>query len=149
MSSSKLWHRPSALAALLIASACTAAAPPVTAAPPAHSDPILSLDVVDRESGKRRSLRLTLPISDQGGSHLETEAGQAGYRLHVHRQTSSEPNALQIALERSERRKLERGEQRRDISLNVRIKLTRGQRAVLTRLERADGTSTEVSATLR
>jgi hypothetical protein len=151
--------RRSAIIALGVASWCCASSSSVQAAPnlpvasaPAQHVPVVELDVVDRSGASAaQNVRLSLPVSERGGtSTIETRAGSAEYRLSVFREGPTDtPGPLRVDLRRNDLRQLERAEQRNDLKLAFSVQLERGKRALVTRLERPDGSTTEVVATLR
>jgi hypothetical protein len=137
--------------------ACCASPSLVSAAPDkpparAASGPVLHLDVVDRtSSGTRQTVRLSLPLAERGSSSVEARAGSSEYHLSVGRDGAPEtPGPLRIDLRRTDqRRHSETADQRSDLRLDVRVTLQRGERALIARLERPDGSTTDVSAALR
>lgn len=144
---------PLAIAMVDCASAAPAAAEPRPQPPAARATaPLLVLDVKDRGEGRpAQSVRLSVPVAAHGPARVQTRAGGSEYRISVHRSGPPEqPGPLQIELERRDtRRRLGPDEQRSDLRLEVRVPLKRGERALLGRLERPDGSSTEIVVTLR
>jgi hypothetical protein len=146
-----------AVFSLAIAGSCCTpslanAAPDRPAATKAARGPVLHIDFVDRSSaGARQAVRLSVPVAASGNSSVETHAGSARYEVRVHRDGSPEsPGSLRIDLHRvDQRHHPDRTEQRSDLRVNVSVALQRGERALITRLERPDGSSTDVSAALR
>lgn len=145
------------LSLAVFAACCTSpslagAAPPKPPPARAASSPVLHVDVVDRASGgARQNVRLSLPLGQTGVSSIETRAGSSEYQLRVHRDGAPEtPGPLRIDLRRTDlRRHSESADQRSDLRLDVRVSLQRGERALIARLERPDGSTTDVSAALR
>ena len=121
------------------------------ASAPAAASAVLQLDVIDRSgSSASQTVKLSMPISERGSSTLESRAGGSEYRVAVHREAIPDgPAPLNIDLRRIDMRKHEHAEKRSDVRLTVSVHLQRGQRALVSRLERPDGSSTEIVASLR
>jgi hypothetical protein len=151
--------RITSLATLAIACVCCASVTPAHAAPErapaaakARSSSVLSLEIVDRAPSRRaQTVRLSVPVHERGSSRVESNAGNADYKAEVQRLGSpGDPGPLRIELRRIDRRShSETDAHRADIRLEVNVELRSGERTVLARLERPDGSSTEVQASLR
>jgi hypothetical protein len=143
-----------AIACLCCASPTSAQAAPDRAPAAAKARPgsVLSLEIIDRAPSRRnQTVRLSVPVTSRGSSRVESNAGNADYKAEVQRTGSpDDPGPLRIELRRIDRRShSESDAHRADIRLEVSVELQTGQRAVLARLERPDGSSTEVHASLR
>ena len=122
--------------------------PPATAK---ANHPLLVIDVSDRGSNRAtQNIRLSMPIAPTGGAKIETRAGNAEYEVTVVQHGPREqPGPLSIKLRRSDmRRNLGPDEPKSDLRLDVTLELRRGQRAMVARMERPDGSKTEISASL-
>jgi hypothetical protein len=115
-----------------------------------NASSVLTLDIVDRAPSRRAdSVRLSLPLHAEGASFMEMQGGEADYRVRVSRQGSPEqPGPLRIDLRRIDRRRVEDVD-RRNLQLEVSVDLRAGQRVVIARLDRPNGGSTEVTASLK
>ncbi len=125
------------------------AAPPAAPAPPAVAAPAatplpaqtLELDVRDVASGTTRIIRIAIAASTHGQpAELKTRIDDVYYRFQV-RVLQGGSYDFEV-----ERVGLDRG---RDVNIRANRVLTGGQRGLLGRVTRADGSSTEIGATLR
>ena len=122
------------------------AAPPV---PPAVTTPAatplpaqtLELDVRDVASGTTRVIRIAIAASTRGEpAELKTRIDDVYYRFQVRVLPggSYDFEVERVGLDRS-----------RDVNIRANRMLAGGQRGLLGRVTRADGSSTELGATLR
>ena len=142
-----------AVATLHCASVAPAVADPKR--PPAAAKvhhPLLVIDVHDRGSNRAaQNIRLSIPIAPTGSAVIETRAGHAEYDVTVVQHGPREqPGPISLKLQRSDmRRHLGPDEPKSDLRLEVTLELRRGQRATVARMERPDGSKTEIVASLR
>jgi hypothetical protein len=93
---------------------------------------------------------VTLPIEKRGVSKIETLADGSDYRVSVaYRGPPEQPGPLQIELRRFDNRPRVERDRRGDLSLAVDVNLRPGEKLLLGRLDRPDGSGTEVTAALR
>ena len=120
-----------------------APAPPAVAAPAATPLPAqtFELDVRDVASGNTRIIRIAIAASTHGQpAELKTRIDDVYYRFQV-RVLQGGSYDFEV-----ERVGLDRG---RDVNIRANRVLAGGQRGLLGRVTRADGSSTEIGATLR
>jgi hypothetical protein len=116
-------------------------APPRSlAAPRAHAESV-EIEVRDGTSKKTTKVeRFTVPLTDGEVSELESRVGDASYRIKL-LQVHDRPLSFEIKRHSSDSAVTE-------ADVRTAVRLRRGQRAVIARIERADGRRTEVIATL-
>ncbi len=147
--------------------ACAEPAPPVHLtparfAPPARVAPIqmqvrkaraprvptgIAIEIRDSapQHGSQVS-RFSLPLFDHGGSRVESEAADHVYKIDVHRDGDDVSSPIFFDLQRSQRG---RDSHVNEAKLHAIVRMKPGQRVVIARIERSDGSRTEVVATLR
>lgn len=106
----------------------------------AHS---VQITITERARGERPA-RTQIELSDQGKVHLWVASGEARRFCEVETARDSRSDELVIELRCSPDRNA-----REDLSVEARAAARRGKTMVLARLERADGHTLEVTATLR
>lgn len=133
------------VAATLAMASCTA--PALRAKPPptrVAAVPTVQLEVIDKQQGNTNSVKFALPIAEQGRSELSANAGGAHYRLQLARVGEGPGAPLQFEIER---RSVD-GRRERSMEIRVTVRLRRGARVRLSRLEAGKNAGTEVFATL-
>jgi hypothetical protein len=107
----------------------------------------VELEVRDQEPGHSAAIeRVSVPLSDRGPTKLDSWLRGGRYKLQIMRESPDMPNALSVELHR-EPRSADPGSA--DIATSAVVRIEPGQRVVIARIERSNGSRTEVLATIR
>ena len=106
----------------------------------------VSLEIRESSPGTPvRVERFTLPLTDHNQSKIRSRIGDTEYTIGVHRDGPDPDSPLEFDLDKSQRGPGTRSEAA--VHASVRIKAR--QRAVIARMDRSDGSRTEVIAELK
>jgi hypothetical protein len=116
-------------------------------APPRALPSTVSLEIRDTAPASASQLsRFALPLGDRGGAQIVSSADDHEYRINVRRDDYAPESPVMFDIERSRRG----GDSRvKEAKLRAVVRMRPGQRVVVARIERADGSRTEVLATLK
>lgn len=107
----------------------------------------ISVEVVDVAPGRpRRVERFTIPVLERGSSKVQSRVGNTEYEIGVRQEGDEADAPLGFDVSRSERGPIATSSEAK-VRASLRIKP--GQRATIARISRADGSRTEVVATLK
>jgi hypothetical protein len=133
--------------ALMLASGAFLVSATAQAEPTPTRTKLVSLEVRDQEPGRTTAVeRVSVPLSDRGSTKLDSWLRGSRYKLQVVRESESMPDALSLELHREPRGD---SPQSAEISASAVVRMKPGQRVVIARIERSNGSRTEVSATIR
>jgi hypothetical protein len=107
----------------------------------------VSLEVKDSMPA-RASLtsRFALPLGDRGGARIVSSASDHEYRISVRRDDDTPDSPVSFDIERSQRGPTP---QLSEAKLRAVVRMRPGQKVVVARIERSDGSKTEVIASLK
>lgn len=115
-------------------------------APPIQSSTV-SLEVKDSiPSRAALTSRFALPLGDRGGARIVSSASDHEYRISVRRDDETKDAPVSFDIERSQRGP---SPQLSEAKLRAVVRMRPGQKVVVARIERSDGSKTEVIASLK
>jgi hypothetical protein len=108
--------------------------------------PQVELEVRDSEPGHAAAIeRVSVPLSDRAATKLDSWLRGSRYKVEIVRPDRDNPDSVSVELRREPRSESGAAE----VSTSAVVRMKPNQRVVIARIERSNGSRTEVIATIR